>query len=311
MSPNKINFVCVLCNKILHKPIGLICSCKITICQEHVSKHNSFKCPKCNDHISNRDLKVNMHISTQLDSHAHLTRDEKEWKLKLENILDEIRAVLIMLKERISEFSLEQANHFETIRGDIDIRREILIDEIQTKKETLTVNLETLNRQSSEMIEQVELVEKEFRINFNQNVQPQLIQIDGDELTFELVEFFRNPYLHQEAFLNFECRLRQTLHQLKRNFSNFKLYEYDLMRNKFLNNSSLNESLMGRLELHNDFVKWSIHEEILNVVTCHMKSNDIDVLNTNTNSTLKRSIFLIKDTRKKYLGPKRERGIRF
>ena len=57
------------------------------------------------------------------------------------------------------------------------------------------------------------------------------------------------------------------------------------VRNRFLKSE---KNLIGKLELFNDFLTWSKEQEILNVATCHMKSNDIEVLNFNTNSTIKR-----------------------
>ena len=281
MSQIKINFICVLCQKILQHPLSLNCSCRITICQEHTLKHLPLKCPKCSQLIYTHDLNSNKLLKHQLDAYEHLTRDEREFKQRQEKIIDEIRALNVRLMEKISEFSLYQANHFEAIRCDIDIRREILLQELLKRKESLDI----VNRESGDLIKQIEIVEIEFRKNFQQNVQPNLVKINGDEQSQDLVELLRNPYLNIEMLNHFEKNLLKNLNEIKQNLTNFKLYEYDLVRNRFLKSE---KNLIGKLELFNDFLTWSKEQEILNVATCHMKSNDIEVLNFNTNSTIKR-----------------------
>ncbi len=50
---------------------------------------------------------------------------------------------------KIDEFALTQADHFENIRRDIDIRRESLIQELE--KQRKNEEIEELNRKSREM----------------------------------------------------------------------------------------------------------------------------------------------------------------
>jgi hypothetical protein len=281
MSQIKINFICFLCQKILKQPLSLNCLCKITICQEHTLKHLPLKCPKCSELIYNHDLNANKLLKYQLDTNEYLTLEEREFKQRQEKIIDEIQALNVQLVEKIREFSLYQANHFEAIRCDIDIRREILIQDFLKQNESL----DNVYRESEDLIKQIEIVELEFRKNFQQNVQPYLVKINSDEQSQDLIELLRDPYLNIKSLNNFEKNLLKNLNQIRQNLTNFKLYEYDLVRNRFLKSE---KNSIGKLELFNDFLTWSREQEILNVATCHMKSNDIEVLNFNTNSTIKR-----------------------
>jgi len=77
------------------------------------------------------------------------------------------------LRQNIDEFSLVQANHFENVRRDIDIRRETLLHDLACGKEVLneTYEIENINDQSQKLIEQIEMAEKSFRQSFNREIK--------------------------------------------------------------------------------------------------------------------------------------------
>jgi WD40 repeat protein len=131
--------------------------------------------------------------------------------------------------------------------------------------------LDKISRQSVDLIRRVESSEEAFRGNFLQNVRIQHLE--------------HLSMLRQKVEKLFS---KVTFDELKEIINNFKIYEYDLLRNKFLPNNEFEHSLsLGRLETHIDFVKWSNHQTLLNLITCNMNSNDIEVLNVNTNSSIK------------------------
>jgi WD40 repeat protein len=193
---------------------------------------------------------------------------------------DEIRC---KLDTKITEFSLMQYEHFAKIKNDIDIKRETLLEEVTKKsKITATINLERyiedIHRTSAQMISQVEMAEDSFRRNFN---------------------------LSKKFLTNNESKNTDDEEKLKlieKKLKNFKLFEYDLLRNKFTPYSyeliaTFDSKTFGRLELFDDFVQKidgnddDIYSyEILNVATSFTRlfgRNEIQILNLNTKSIVK------------------------
>lgn len=250
------------------------------------------------------DLKCKLIFSETSRRLIHLCRREsksKALKLQIQQVNEEDNSLKEMIEEKyesiltfeeirdqlnakITEFSLMQYEHFAKIKNDIDIKRETLLDEVTKKsKITATINLERyiedIHRTSAQMIDQVEMAEDSFRRNFN----------IAKKLLTNLNEF-KN--------IDVEEKLKLVEKKLK----NFKLFEYDLLRNKFTPYSyeliaTFDSKTFGRLELFDDFVHKidgnddDIYSyEILNVATSFTRlfgRNEIQILNLNTKSIVK------------------------
>ena len=185
-------FVCFHCNKILKQPMQLeFCSCenKLNICKEHKGL-DSFACPKC-QHVYNSSLAMleNEALRNEIEKFIFISDQEMEIKINVEKVLKELENLILAFNQKIEEFSLTQADHFETIRRDIDIRRESLIQELV--KQGKDEDIKELNRKSEAMIEKVRKCEREFRQNFDQNIKPNLIGFNLNEAQNDFNELLR------------------------------------------------------------------------------------------------------------------------
>jgi hypothetical protein len=301
-------YACTLCDKILKKPISIHeCTCdrQLNVCKEHVFTENSNKkrkssleCPKCHCAIETSKILENELLTKQIENYEYLSHDEKQLKLNLDKIFEKLKDVTRELKVKIDEFSLVQADHFESMRREIDIRRESLIQEIFLNEDQSNKRLDALQCQSSEMIERVKTFEREFRANFSTNLKPNLVAFDLDQELERISEFFRcRPKFESKAFAS-QCRAHflnydQTLKELLKRSENFKLYEYDLRRNRVeLSTNDLNH--IGNLVLTRDFFTNATNEEILNIAVNSFECGELEqvknrmrILNLNTNSLLK------------------------
>ena len=182
---NVNEFVCFLCTKILKQPIRLeLCSCQgLNVCKEHLvgvkKRRSSFECPKCQFvydvpfSLSSLSTLENDVLRKAIENFSYLDSQEREIKSNLDNLIARMESTCFQFYQKIDEFSLTQADHFENVRGDIDIRRESLIQDLlmnRSNDENTNETLNELHSKSSEMIRRVELFENEFRQNFDKNV---------------------------------------------------------------------------------------------------------------------------------------------
>ena len=202
--------------------------------------------------------------------------------------IDRIEETLVNLENlqnnfqlKIDEFSLIQYDHFNNLRREIDIKRESLIENLFKKtivRGNENLSLDKINKSSSQLIKKFEHIEEEFRKNFSQIKQTLIIPIDFGKQRANLKR--REPLEHAKSYYE------NLLHDLEIKCENFKLFEYDLMRNRFVIDSE-QSSLIGVLYLHFDFIK-TINVDILNIMTCSFDRNDLYLINLNTNSILKK-----------------------
>jgi len=171
--------------------------------------------------------------------------------------LSKIQNQIDAIKTRLDEFSLIQADHFANVRNDIDIRREILVDS-HTKSDSdgsSKKDLKEIQKQSVQMIKEIELAEEEFRENFIKNLRPHLEQ-------------------HIEA--NADKREKFTKY--------FKLLEYDLRRTKFKPSSQNDLKNLGKLKVCKPYFVNAdelVEEEIQNIIVCSNDKFKIEILNMN------------------------------
>jgi WD40 repeat protein len=306
MNATKNQFQCLICEKILMKPRLFPCSCEINVCNQHLSTVNkSISCLKCNKifdlSLDREKFKENLSLKAQIESDIHLNEEFKAIKCKLTLIINEYNNCTNKLKCKCDEFSILQADYFENIRREIDIRRETLTHDIMNKNEIMNKYLPfdfidadgkrkmltKINRQSIKLIDQVEKHEEEFRKNFIQNLKIQLINDENLKLD-ELFQDLNNDLaFFEKLFLDYELKVKQ----LDKRLNNFKLLEYDLKQNRYYcsSNTPVLEfhqcADLGSLLLEKNFIMNAntLDDPILNLIVLTEHSNEINVLNVNKN----------------------------
>jgi WD40 repeat protein len=202
--------------------------------------------------------------------------------MTLENKITLLGTFLNSFTDKSKEFLLVQANHFENIRREIDIKRETLFKLIyETEKydgKVLNQMIESINRESAQMIAKTEIIENSFRNNF---VHFKSNLINGTTET--LIQKFKD----KESPNLVETEYEEKIEEFKNILKNFRLFEIDLFRNKFkpyeiISSFAIN---LGFLYLFNDFIQYP--SAIRNVVVSYLDSNRIDILNLNLNVILK------------------------
>lgn len=189
-----------------------------------------------------------------------------------EEFLEYVEFLRRKIEEKITEFSLTQTNHFESIRQQIDLRRQTLIQNLYIKNKIerdecqLNALLNNINMKSDEIIQEIQIAEEAFRQNFDRSIKPYLFLPKQSEI-------------------------------LEKRLDNFNIYIYDLKRNRFeLPNNEENAQttdkghgiVFGRLHLFKTFLNnESVNDACLNVVTSSFYLNHIDIINLNTKSLIK------------------------
>jgi len=140
------------------------------------------------------------------------------------------------------------------------------------------------------MIKRVELTEIGFRRNYD-CMRERLFKFISNiekEMT-HTEEFFRDSYLDLSSIERLKLDYNLKFDDLKRKFIQFKYLEFDLKRNKFTPNTkmSLNFSKsFGKLELHQNYMN-ILESVIQNVIVCDFNQAKVDLLNLNTNYTIR------------------------
>jgi len=96
---------------------------------------------------------------------------------RIGSLFRELKCKLNEFAQKKSEFNLIQAEHFFSLRNSVDIKRETLIHlKIFNFKNNSThvekeVFIEKLNKQSKKIINEIDLAEKKFRQNFDDQIE--------------------------------------------------------------------------------------------------------------------------------------------
>ena len=298
--PNDIlesKYVCHLCDRILKQPIYLRdCStCNINICKEHLNKpltlnNKRYECPNClgNNETLSMLIIVNKSLQLQIENYEYLSDEKRVLKLNFEQNFERFEEILSNLKVKICGFSLKQADHFENLRRDVDIKRESLIQDIYLKRKSYN-DLEFIQTKSNDMIKQIVDFENEFRSNFEKKIKPNLLNFDLEKERKNMEEILRRP----SFFSSLENQLNlfeKKFWEIEKNSKNFKLFEYDLKRNTFENEKE-DEKNLGRFVLFKNFIN-NVNEPILNLLINNYEyepkwRNRLSLLNLNTNSIVK------------------------
>jgi hypothetical protein len=174
---------------------------------------------------------------------SDLSREEKKIKTQIDLLLEKCEKLNVNLRQKLDEFSVTQYDHFLNIRRDIDIQRESLLVAAHSEKNTnkilsdkeLKLIVDNINEQSVEMIKRVEKLEGDFRANFNLIAKSKsknvfMFEIDAERMAMK--EFFAQANLKLENVRKLKMRIENLANDMMVTLNNFKLFEYDLMRNR-------------------------------------------------------------------------------
>jgi WD40 repeat protein len=299
---------CKICHKIYKNPIHLPCMCS-SVCLEHIDelkilsnkkrKPRSLKCVKCGIKYGLNALESflknpNLELQNLIENYSYLNADEIVLKMDTEKCLLELEQLLTCISEEIFQFSVTLYDHFLNIRHDIDIKREILIDQAfktvnsETRRNLI---LDNLNLNSKQMLVKCERLEAGFRENFNR-IKPNFIETNFDpknERKSFLDVFLRDPNLDSSSMEECKHKYERHIDETRARLENFTLFHYDLNRNKFCTDLTNNlDYSLGELVLFEDFIN-PLEEKIHNLLTSSFERDhtSVSIWNLNTNSIVK------------------------
>ena len=253
-SLSKEDCTCQLCNKILLKPILVPCKCKSNICQEHLNSifannvtETLFECKKCKTKLNllKEDLKENSQLDRDLEGHNYLSDKIKKLKSQFEAKLAETEKFVENLNEvKIAEYSQKIYDHFYSLRNEIDIKRETVLEQLyKNDGEQNGDKIEEINSQSSNLIEQIDLTEKEFRKKFMQEITSFINEIDIDENRKSLYEMLRNTSLSANDMVNKINECETKMKQMQSELAQIEqIFAARLRANKFKETGETNKS---------------------------------------------------------------------
>ena len=200
-----------------------------------------------------------------------------------EHFLEKLRNSLQLLKRsstefnaQISQFRVVICDHFASIRNDIDIKREILMQDIYAASDEKL--LEEINKLSGQLMTQLENRERDFVHNFNHEINRNRVELDFDS-QFQRLNRLDSLDEMREMKTDLESKVCVSRARLK---GCFKLFEFYLNRNKLVTDST--ESKLGKLELAHEYFECKIDDsEVFNIITCSHNKKEIHMLNLNTN----------------------------
>jgi len=127
------------------------------------------------------------------------------------------------------------------------------------------------------MIKQVECTEEAFRVNFNREIQRK-----QNDLVSIACDFDLNEQRNLQNIQNHKLKIESRLEFVQKELNRFKLFEYDLVRNKFQHASKNDESNLGQVILFNTFLT----EDSQHLITYAKESNEIQIWDVNTSTLI-------------------------
>lgn len=255
----KSQLKCFVCLKILKTPVYLPCSCRLTICYEHVLKESRIRCKKCKvtfatnvKHLFKEDDKK----LKKLAAYSYLNRIEKKHFQTMSTLLKQTKHISETLSIKILEFPLVQYEHFSQLRNKIDIDRETSIQAVYanvTHLKRRTKILEKLHKLSEKLLKQIDTNEILFRNEYTLKKSSwsafSNAYFDYDREIERLSEIFREPKKFTQTFLHKLTRDYLLEHDsMQRKLDEFERIENDLKLYGSFDSSILFESLLQRLD---------------------------------------------------------------
>ena len=180
--------------------------------------------------------------------------------------------------------------------------RETLLLELYETKTNNEKYLEQIQKQSEHMIKQIELLEEAFRLNFNRELKKTQVNLTSTSNIDTLND------LNLSQMQNLKATYESLLERSQRNLNRFKLFEYDLVRNKFdaiESNSNASDIVLGRLCLFKNFLT----DDSQHVITCSKEINEVEIWDVGTSSLISKpfnkvTCFILDETTKIVCGYK-------
>ena len=218
-----------------------------------------------------------------------ISREDLEYaiqKLNQEKCLknmEHVRDEFLMKKQ---EFSLFKADHFESIRRQIDIKRETTIQRLISQNGD---EIDRLNEQSETMIGQIEETEERFRTNFNRQLVHPFTEINFENENIQIQSIISNQNTDIDTLKNKFSQFNAKLNDAKWKLNIFVIFKQDLINsNKFVECKT--DDSVGVLVLSSTFLDVA---QIENIVFGSFHSfgsgvtNKLKVFNINSKCTLK------------------------
>ena len=151
-------------------------------------------------------------------------RKKLNLKIAIDAKLDELEQYFTNLKEvKLIEYRGKLNEHFFVLRNKVDIKRETVLEKYHDN----TIKFEETNRSSTNLIEQLDLTENEFRTNFMNKIESHINSVTNiDEYKRRLKELLRNNRSRKKDFvkLKFECeslldRIQSETIQIEKRFT--------------------------------------------------------------------------------------------
>ena len=252
-------YICSICQKITKLAVRLPCDCQ-SVCREHIDqllkqKDNESKiivCSTCDKtHEIANALESDQLLNNEIASDLHLSKGDKAKKILLEEILARVQDQIVVLNLKMHDFSLEQADHFENIRRQIDIRRETIIEKaylIPNEAKSLRL-IEKIKQQSEQLIKLAEQGEEDFRNKYNRCIKPNLIRFNVEAERERMANVLRNIETISLELEKFKNEYETCLSGMQKKQKFFTLLKLDLESNRFLARSKS----LGEVELNTNF----------------------------------------------------------
>jgi hypothetical protein len=282
-------------SKLKHEQHVCVCTKVLENDLEYFKNQIEFTCLYCDisfEKPTTTDVNGEEFKLILMDKHRHV----------LCQLFTQLEAMSNEYNEKILEFSLKQADHFENLRRDVDIARETLLLEMYETNKYNGKYLEQIQKQSEDMIKQIELLEEAFRLNFNNELKKTQVNLTSTSNIENLKD------LDLSQMKNLKATFVSLLERSQRNLNRFKLFEYDLVRNKFdaiESNSNASDKGLGRLCLFKNFLT----DDSQHVITCAKESYEIEIWDVGTSSLISKpfnkiTCFILDETTKIFCGYK-------
>jgi len=178
-------------------------------------------------------------------------RKKLNLKIAIDAKLVELEQYFTNLKEvKLIEYRGKLNEHFFVLRNKVDIKRETVLEKYHDN----TIKFEETNRSSTNLIEQLDLTENEFRTNFMNEIESHINSVTNiDEYKRRLKELLRNNRSRINDFVKLKIECENRLDRIQRETIQIeKKFSARLNANKF---EELvveeDEKFVGELHLNN------------------------------------------------------------
>jgi hypothetical protein len=171
-----------------------------------------------------------------LERFNYLSDKCKELKLIIETNFEVVEKWALHEGEvKIQEYSEQIGKRFFSLRNEIDLKRETVLEIIhKADEEPNAEEIKEIHRQSSNLIEQLDLTENEFRRKFMHEIESFVDEINIDEHRQHLCEMLRSIYLSEKEMENFKKKIEAKIKKIKKDFAQIdRKFVFSLKRNQF------------------------------------------------------------------------------